>query len=202
MLYELGKTYGMLTVIAEAGKLNKKRRVKVRCSCANSTEKVVNFGDLRSGKTKSCGCMRLAILASSNISHGMRKHPLYQTWGNMLQRCTNTANKDYHHYGGRGITVCARWKTFENFLADVGKTWEKGLTLDRKDNELGYNPENCKWSSREEQARNRRNSVNVTLHGKTQCLNAWCIELGISYQTVNSRIKLGYTLEQALQQKS
>jgi hypothetical protein len=116
----------------------------------------------------------------------------------MKQRCENPSNKDYATYGGIGIKVCERWQKAENFINDMQATYQKGLTLDRKDNSLGYSPENCRWATRVQQGRNRRSNVNVTISGKTQCLKAWCEELNMNYATVKFRIRRGKTPEQAL----
>lgn len=114
------------------------------------------------------------------------------------QRCRNPNNRDYPHYGGRGITVCERWDNFETFLADMGIR-PKGMTLDRVDNSKGYSPENCRWATRAEQSQNTRKTSFITYQGETRTVTDWAKISGISRDTLQARITiLGYTPEQAL----
>lgn len=122
-----------------------------RCECG--VEKRVSVHAVKSGKTKSCGCLRI----TKAKTHGMSKIPEYAIWVAMKARCYNESSKDYKDYGGRGITVCDRWiSSFTNFIEDMGVRKEKGLTLDRRNNDEGYSPENCKWVTASEQACNKR----------------------------------------------
>ncbi len=198
----VGKKYGLLTVLAEVERKGKDRRVLVRCDCVLATEKVVYFGNLQRGATTSCGCVHKsissAVAIALNTTHGLCKHRLYSTWGSMKKRCHDPKHKSYATYGGRGITVCERWQRFENFYADMGPTYKEGLTLDRKDNNKGYDPDNCRWATWSEQGKNRRTNLIATLNGRTQCVTAWCQELGVSINTVRSRLRVGKTPEQAL----
>ena len=107
----------------------------------------------------------------------------------MLQRCENPKNKNYHNYGGRGLTVCARWHDFALFLADMG-TAPAGLELERKDNERGYSPENCRWATDKEQANNQRKTIRITFDGQTKPLTTWAAEKGIKVATLYRRIVL------------
>lgn len=111
--------------------------------------------------------------------------PEYTIWGEMKARCLN---KNRENYGGRGITVCSRWLRFEEFIKDMGTRPSKNHSIDRIDNDKGYFKENCKWATWKEQSRNKRNNVNITYQGKTQCLPDWAEELGISKSTLQSRI--------------
>lgn len=185
--------------MAEAERAGRNRRVLVRCSCEAATEKIVHLGHLRNGHTSSCGCVHKAATKAAKTTHGLRKHPLYETWRAMLNRCQNPNHTHYSDYGGRGITVCESWQKFENFYTDMEPTYREGLTIDRKDNNQGYGPDNCRWATRTEQSRNRRNNLNITLNGKTQCLAAWCEELKLNHNTIRYRIFRGQTPEQALQ---
>lgn len=122
----------------------------------------------------------------------------YQSWASMIQRATNPRRPCAHCYVLNGVTVCDRWRTFENFLADMGER-PAGTSLDRVDNSKGYYPENCRWATTAQQANNKSSSRLVTLHGKTQSVTAWCQELGLSRNTVWARInQYGYTPEEAL----
>lgn len=127
-----------------------------------------------------------------------RFSPTYQSWATMRQRCTNKNTSHYRHYGGRGITVCERWGKFENFLADMGERPE-GTSLDRINNDGPYSPENCLWATRVQQARNSSQTKLVRLGEETRPLVEWCSLLGISINTVRSRVKKhGFTYEEAL----
>jgi len=130
--------------------------------------------------------------------HGMSNTKTYQTWADMLQRCLNPNNKQYHDYGGRGITVCKRWLTFENFMLDMGIAPE-GLALDRKNNNTGYCRRNCRWATRRQQESNKRNTPMLTFLGRTQSLMSWARELGINHITLRGRIYLyGWSAKKAL----
>ena len=128
----------------------KKRFGLFKCFCGNEFEAITQ--DVKSGKQKSCGC----LINQDKITHGLKGHRLYDTWNNMMQRCNNPKNKKYIEYGARGITVCERWHSIENFIDDVFPTFEEGLTLDRINVDGNYEPSNCRWATRNIQARNKR----------------------------------------------
>lgn len=149
-----GRRFGRLQVERLEG-LNSSRAYVWSCLCDCGNRVIVAGSKLRFGHTTSCGCSVLERVSNLNRTHGLSKSPTYKSWASMWVRCTNPRNKDWHNYGGRGITVCKRWRKFENFLADQGLKPE-GLTLERVNNEKGYTPKNCKWATRAEQARNQR----------------------------------------------
>ena len=134
-------------------------------------------------------------------THGMAGHfhkgvpqaSIYKIWANIKQRCTNPAHPRYADYGGRGITLCERWHNFENFYADVGDR-PADLTLDRIDNERGYEPNNVRWVTRADNNRNSRRCVMVEFNGESKPINVWCREFGISYPTYKARRRRGWEL--------
>lgn len=132
-----------------------------------------------------------------------RKTPresMYGTWNSMMARCYNEKHAKYPLYGARGLRVCRRWHTFQNFVDDMGMR-PSGLMLERIDNDKGYSPENCKWATYAEQIRNRNITVWLTHDGKTMCIKDWADHLGISYSTLKERLRQGYSTELALTMK-
>lgn len=126
-----------------------------KCSCGSIAH--VSSGNLTSGLSTNCGCKRIKTLQEKNKTHGMSKTRVYKIWAGMIQRCTNPNRQAYKHYGSRGISVCERWMTFENFFKDMGHPTSDAHTLERKNNELGYSPDNCEWATMLVQSRNSRN---------------------------------------------
>jgi hypothetical protein len=148
-----GKKFGDWTVLGFSHKHGAFTCWLCRCACGN--EKAVISTSLKNGKSGGCGHWKAAFLRSK-AKHGKYGSRLYRVWGQMIQRCTNPNNNAYRNYGGRGITVCAEWRDFSTFEADMAPSWQEGLTLDRVDNSLGYSKSNCRWATRSEQIRNRR----------------------------------------------
>jgi hypothetical protein len=123
----------------------------------------------------------------SHPKHGYYGTTIYRVWIRMRQRCNNPNDRNYRWYGARGITVCERWSDFGSFIADMGVR-PKGMTLERIDNNKGYNPDNCRWATMQEQGRNRRDNRNYTLNGVTQNISAWARQIGISHETMRQRL--------------
>lgn len=123
--------------------------VRWNCLCDCGNTKVIRGSNLSTKQTKSCGCL------DGGVTHGMKHTKIYNVWAAMIQRCSNPNNKDYTHYGGRGITVCERWLKFENFYTDMGDIPTR-LELDRIDNNSGYSKDNCRWVTHQDNLLNRR----------------------------------------------
>lgn len=169
------------------------------CACACGLHAFPVRAQIVHARTKSCGCLKPIIASNLWRKHGMYRTRIYRIWQHMVSRCTSEKNDSWKDYGGRGITVCERWLDFRNFLKDMGPTYQKNLSIDRIDNDRGYCPENCRWSTCGEQLVNRRNNILLTHDGKTQALSLWAKELGIPDRTLRSRIMhSGWPVEQAL----
>jgi hypothetical protein len=152
-----GQRFGRLVVIRRTG--TKRTSAVWLCHCDCGTNRHISGAALRSGNTQSCGCLHREAVIESNRRkrrHGMAGTGTYRAWQDMKTRCTNSRRKCWNDYGGRGISICARWSnSFENFLADMGER-PPGLTLDRINNDDGYKPSNCRWATRLDQTHNRR----------------------------------------------
>lgn len=157
----IGLTFGWLVVDEPTHTVDASGHTRImwlcRCRCGGTTKAAAR--DLRAGRVRSCGCKGWYV--SVSVTHGATRGrtftPEYSTWTNMLARCRDVRRRDFKHYGGRGIRVCHRWKKFKNFLADMGPRPAKH-TIERKDVNKGYTPENCVWLPRAQQNRNKRNS--------------------------------------------
>ena len=182
--------YNFLTVIKELSPIvrscGRKRRVFL-CRCGCGIETVCRLDKLKEGRKKSCGC--------GNVKHGLSKHPLYNIWKGMVQRCMNPSDSNYRNYGGRGVSVCERWFSVKNFVDDMGERPD-GCSIDRIDNNGNYDPSNCRWATPRQQARNTR--VNRKYKGK--CLVEWAEETGISHHTIRDRLDKGWGWEDALKE--
>lgn len=188
-----GQRFGRLVVLEE-GERTKSGQVIWYCMCDCGNERRIPVSSLTSGRTKSCGCRRKDVKAQEVTTHGFSKgNPTYRSWAHMLARCHNPNNKYYHNYGGRGIKVCDRWRySFENFLADMGER-PNGKTIDRKDNDGGYEPGNCRWADWQSQMSNRRGRGYFWRENEQK----WTTKITVNYK----QIHLGYfdTPEEARQ---
>jgi hypothetical protein len=153
----VAERFGRLTVAALAPPAKSRQR-RWRCVCDCGGETITRSDNLTRGRAQSCGCRQkeaVTEICKSRATHGLSRSRIYVSWCHMIDRCLNPNNAKFHHYGERGITVCERWKKFDNFYADMGEMPD-GLTLERRDNSKGYSPDNCVWATYTEQNRNRR----------------------------------------------
>ncbi|OWV62580.1 hypothetical protein ATY75_12210 [Rhizobium sp. N122] len=163
------------------------------CRCDCGTEKSVWAADLKRGVSKSCGCMTKKFISEASTKHGMSRHPAYGSWVYMRSRCENENDDGFSLYGGRGITVCERWGTFEAFWEDMGATWRKGLSIERLNVNGNYEPGNCTWATAKEQADNRRDSRLINTPAGPMKVDEASKKYGVPIPTLRSRIRYGWT---------
>ena len=169
------------------------------CRCDCGTEREVWQISLIRGQTTSCGCFHKEIMRKAKTSHGKHQSPEYRVWANMISRCNNPTLKNYSRYGGRGIRVCREWVcSFENFLSDMGKRPSPRHSIERKDNDGNYEPNNCVWATQFQQAQNTSIAIKLEFQGRCQSLRQWSDETGISIEALRNRIKRGWSPEKAL----
>lgn len=195
-----GKKFNSLVVIRRSFTKNRKIHWSCRCKCGNI---VIVWGCyLRSGHTKSCGCLLTEVLIKRNVAmakHGKSHSITYNTWGSMIARCCKKQSTKYPMYGAKGIKVCERWMDFENFLADMGERPSTQYSIDRYPDRTGnYEPGNCRWATLEEQGRNKKNNRYLELNGERRCLSEWVEVTGLSRSTIRGRLKRGWTHERTL----
>lgn len=194
----IGQKFGRLTVTSVTTHHNYMKRVTVVCDCG--TEKVVFVRNLKTGATQSCGCLYLETRSPFATFHGLRKHPLYNIWSGLKNRCFNPNLYSYKDYGGRGISVCEEWRNnFQSFYDWATKNgWEKGLEINRINNNGNYEPSNCNFVTSKINSRNRRNNVLIEYRGEAKVLAEWADIYQIELRTLWSRIFiLKWDLEKA-----
>lgn len=174
------------------------RRVRCLCDCGGVI--FPTFSNLLNGSTKSCGCLNVGSPPRHGMAMRGQEHPVWMAWKSMVQRCSDPHAQNYERYGGRGIAVCERWQTFENFRDDMLGSWSKGMTLERKDVDGPYNKDNCTWIPAPLQARNRRTTRWVTIKGQRMSLAEAVERFAVmSKRTTLARIyELGWGVEEAL----
>lgn len=193
----IGKRFGLLTIIEELQPHRypngtPRRKFKFLCDCGNTAEITINL--VKSGNTKSCGCVRKKIASMLKYSHGLRRHGCYSVWQNIKDRCYNPKSEFYSNYGGKGIEVCDEWKEFINFhnwAVANGYETTPNPSIERKDISKDYCPANCKFIPYSEQANNRTNTIWITICGERKNLMQWCNQLNIIYDSAYQRFRRG-----------
>ena len=167
------------------------------CRCDCGTEKPVWVSSLKRGTSK--GCSECAVPSGhTRRTHGGTGTSLYGVYRGILRRCYKQNDQAFHNYGGRGIAVCDRWRNnFEAFRMDMGNR-PRDSSIDRIDNDGPYSPENCRWATRQEQGRNRRGNVLLSLGKETLTISEWSQRLGVSRCAINWRVRKGWPIEKAL----
>lgn len=175
-------------------------RARWHCVCQCGNTAIVHGQDLRQGKSRSCGCLQRDIASKIKTTHGASNTRLFRIWCAMKQRCFDKNAQKFARYGGRGITICEEWLSFRVFSEWAKQNgYADDLSIDRIDNDGNYTPENCRWSTNKEQARNKSTNHLLSFRGKTQSIAQWADETGISYHALRSRInQYHWSVERAL----
>ena len=188
-----GQKFGKLTAIECIGQ-DKNRKTQWLCLCECGNTVICALNNLRKGNTQSCGCLRSEKIKSTCITHGKRQTRLYNIWSLMKNRCKDKTNKNY---GGRGITVCEEWKNnfeaFEQWALKNG--YSDSLSIDRINNNKGYSPKNCRWTTVKTQARNRRTNHFVNYNNKSYLITDLAQKLKCSRQTIARRYESGQKIK-------
>ena len=194
MLDITGKRFNMVVALGAVGKNSSGALVwRFECDCGKIFDSTPSH--FKSGRNKSCGCIHKDTITK----HGYSKNPLYSIYTSMIARCKNPNSTSYHRYGARGISVCDRWlNSFEDFCSDIGDRPSHQHSIDRIDNNKDYYPDNCKWATKKEQARNRRNTKLITHNGRTASIPEWSEITGIPQQLIQTRIRRGWSDEDAI----
>ena len=199
-----GKKFGRLTCVAPNGK-DKFNRTIWHCVCDCGNECDVRGYRMTNGNTKSCGCLHREGLVRRNSIHSLSLGPsgkvsrLYQIWLAMKKRCGNPNDSGYQRYGGRGIEICNEWKDYKKFHEwSMDKGYSDELSIDRIDNNRGYEPENCRWVTNSIQQRNKRNNHLICFQGETKTLTEWSELAGMESSLLRYRLKSGWSVENAL----
>lgn len=202
-----GRRYGSLTALSRGPDLYGNCPAW-HCQCDCGASKLVSRSNLTSGSTKSCGCKKLAMTTAAVTKHGGTRRrgkktytPEYQAWASMKARCTSPTNEAWKWYGARGIKVCDSWlESFENFLRDMGRRPSLAHSLDRKDSNGNYEPNNCRWATIAQQHSNRTDNVIIEAFGKKFHLAEWARQTGIHQAVIGRRLKKGWHPERAISQ--
>lgn len=203
----IGAKVAKLTIL-ELYKSQESGRYRAKCQCECGAFVDVEKSNISSGNTRQCKACANITRSEAHIKHGCSEpmkdvdplgYAIYTRWSAMKARCYRESDSHYKNYGGRGIKVCDRWlESYENFLADMGLPPDRNYQIDRIDNNGDYCPENCRWVSRKENARNKTTNKFITAFGETMTQSAWAEKTGIKRETIAMRLKRGWDAEKAL----
>lgn len=196
---QVGDRFGRLVAVERYRKAFPSQTIWYwRCACDCGGEAHTSAGRLTQGQAKSCGCLHKEVCADMLRTHGHSGSLTHRRWGAMKSRCIDPGNTAYRHYGAKGVKVCERWAaSFEAFLDDMGEC-PPGMTLDRRENDRGYEPGNCRWATPTQQNNNRTSNRRIEAFGKTQTVAEWARESGMNYAMLMSRIQRGMSPMAAL----
>jgi hypothetical protein len=193
----VGQLIGRLTLLSHFTK-NNTSYWNCKCLCGNIVD-VAQY-NLKIHITQSCGCLQKEQVSQASKTHGLSETRLYKIWAGIHKRCTNPNTSNFYLYGGRGITVCEEWNDFIPFkIWALNNGYQNNLTIERKDTNGNYNPKNCTWATRKEQANNRRNNIKISAFGETKNIRAWSQDnrCKVLEGTLRSRLKKGISIEEA-----
>lgn len=194
-----GMVFGRLAVLRLAGKDKSNSRFW-ECQCECGRLHITLGRSLRNGSCRSCGCLHNEEFGNRWRTHDRSRTPEHRIWIAMISRCNDPHKTGYENYGGRGINVCKRWReSFEAFFGDMGERPSPKHTIERRNNDKGYSPDNCYWATRKEQARNRRTNRLLTYHGETLPVCEWAERIGISNRTLLGRLNCGWSVDRAIE---
>jgi hypothetical protein len=196
----VGEVFNRWTVVSRAEN-SRAGQIRYLCRCDCGNEAIVQSAALKDNHSKSCGCLKVETTRRRSTTHGHSRHgntsPTYHSWSGMLARCSNEGHHHFKYYGGRGIRVCERWKTFANFLEDMGEK-PIGLSIERDDGNGNYELGNCRWATLKEQARNKRSNRFVTANGSSLTIAEWSEKTGIHPATISDRLQRGWPEDRAV----
>ncbi len=192
----VGSRFGKLVVVRKVRK-DSRGRWYWQCDCDCGGQKRVRGDALTSRKITQCAPCTIAQSALRRTRHGLSEHELYDTWKNMMDRCYTPTHRSYPHYGARGIRVLEYWHNVRNFIDSMAPR-PPGQTLDRRDNDGDYGPDNCRWATKEQQANNTTANHTLTHRGATRTIAQWGRIMGLLESTIRERINAGWTVEKTL----
>jgi hypothetical protein len=168
------------------------------CVCDCGSTKPLAGANLRSGRTRSCGCFGNERRREVHTTHGFSASDTYQAWAGMIKRCYDSRDRAFKYYGAKGIDVCDKWRSFDGFLSDMGQKPSKAHSVGRLRNDVGYEPNNCRWETADQQANNKSTSVFLEHNGETRTVSQWAKLFGINPFLIYRRLRRGWTAERAL----